>query len=55
MTVETIHTNVRPHINLATIARAERLVSLGAAWTPDEVLRKALAMLERAHLEGRSS
>ena len=47
--------DVRPAIAWSTIARAERLAHLGAGWTPDQVMRRALALLERAHLEGRPS
>ena len=51
MTVETIRTNDRPHINLATIARAERLALAGLGWNVDQVVRRALDLLEETHVE----
>lgn len=42
----------RPHLQWATVARAERLVSLGAGWSSDHVMRRALALLEQQHLSG---
>ena len=47
--------DVRPAVTWTTLARAERLATLGAGPSVDRVLRRALDMLERAHLEGRPS
>ena len=47
--------DVRPAVTWTTLARAERLAHQGAGWTADQVMRRALDMLERAHLEGRPS
>ena len=44
--------DVRPALAWSTIARATRLVSLGAARTEDEAVRRALHLLEREHLDG---
>ena len=41
----------RPTIAWTTIARAERLVHAGLGWTPDQVLRRALDLLEQRHLQ----
>ena len=49
MTVESIRSNTTPHIACATIARAERLVLAGAGWSADQVLRRALDLLEARH------
>jgi hypothetical protein len=37
-----------------TIARAERLAQLGAGWSADHVMRRALACLERRHFGRRA-
>ena len=39
------------HITWTTLARAERLAHQGAGWSPDHVMRRALALLEREHLD----
>lgn len=43
-------TPARPHLAWETVARAERLATLGAGWTADEVMRRALALLEAQHV-----
>ncbi len=51
MTVDTIRTNANPHIAVATIVRAERLAHAGLGWSADQVLRRALDLLEDTHAE----
>jgi len=51
MTVDTIRTNGLPHIAVTTIARAERLALAGLGWSADQVLRRALDLLEDTHAE----
>lgn len=38
----------RPHLQWATVARAERLATTGLGWSADHVMRKALDLLEQA-------
>jgi hypothetical protein len=51
MTVETLRPSSLPTIGCTTIARAERLALAGLGWSADQVLRRALDLLEGAHLE----
>lgn len=44
-----------PAIQWATIARAERLAHMGAGWSVDHVMRRALALLEQQHLAGETN
>ena len=50
MTVESIRTTANPHIGIATLARAERLALAGFGWSADQVLRRALDLLEDKYL-----
>ena len=50
MTVETLRPSL-PTIACTTIARAERLVLAGLGWSADQVLRRALDLLEERYLE----
>lgn len=51
MTREQLATDGAPAIAWTTIARAERLAHAGLGWTPDQVLRRALDLLEQRHLQ----
>ena len=44
-----------PTIAWTTIARAERLAHAGLGWTADQVLRRALDILEQKHLQPAST
>lgn len=43
----------RPALAWTTLARAERLAHRGLGWSPDHVLRQALNLFEREHLDPR--
>jgi hypothetical protein len=43
----------RPALAWTTLARAERLAYRGLGWSPDHVLRQALDLFEREHLDPR--
>lgn len=43
----------RPHLQWATVARAERLAATGLGWSADHVMRKALDALEHEHATAR--
>ena len=43
----------RPALAWTTVARAERLAHRGLGWSPDHVLRQALDLFEREHLDPR--
>ena len=49
MTVESIRATDKPHVNIATLARAERLAVAGFGWSVDQVIRRALDLLEDQH------
>jgi hypothetical protein len=51
MTLETLRPSSLPTIGCTTIARAERLVLAGLGWSADQVLRRALDLLEDTHLQ----
>lgn len=44
-----------PALQWATIARAERLAYMGAGWSVDHVMRRALALLEQQQLAGKTN
>jgi len=44
----------KPHLAWTTVARAERLAAAGAGWSADQVMRRALDLLEVARAEGRA-
>ena len=50
MTAEALRPNGQPHIRVGTIARAERLALAGLGWSADQVLRRALDLLEDKYL-----
>jgi len=43
--------NGKPHLSFATIAQAERLAAAGAGWNADQVMRRALDLLEARVVE----